>query len=415
MQDGIHGGRAAPARRGGARSVTTLNTRAFWDANDAALRDPFSPACTQMPMGIAMSEECVFDELGVAPEWRRLFHDGEYHAALCRRYNDRAQQVVGRRLVREQLSGDGDPARPAVRTLADIFEARSEWREESWSYWLHPSAGTGDELAALLDRVERRLERLREFLFPAAWQKRRARVAPTDGATTDGATTDGAPTDGASAGSPLEAYRHQRGPVTFATSVYGAENLVYLILDNPDLAARFRDLILKAILERARIIDEERGGGAEPDTRGGWSWADDNCALLTPEMYRFFGCPVVKAVFERYAPRPGDRRFQHSDSAMGHLLPILGTLGLTGVNFGPTLSIREIRRHLPRAVIHGQLAPLVLEANDGEGIVRQTLRDFEQSREHRGVVFATAGSVNPGTRLASLRLVMAAIQELCHY
>lgn len=379
--------------------MPAVDLESFWASNDAALRDPFSPSCEHLPMGIAMSDECVFDELGVAPEWHRLFHDGEYHAALCRRYNDRAQQVVGRRLVREQLSNDGDPARPAVRTLADIFEARSEWREESWSYWLHPSAGTGDELSALLDRVERRLERLREFLFPAAWQKRRARVTPTDGAP---------------GGAPLEAYRHQRGPVTFATSVYGAENLVYLILDNPVLAARFRDLILKAILERARIIDEERGE-AEPDTRGGWSWADDNCALLTPEMYRFFGCPVVKAVFERYAPRPGDRRFQHSDSAMGHLLPILGTLGLTGVNFGPTLSIGEIRRYLPRAVIHGQLAPLVLEANDGEGIVRQTLRDFEQSREHRGVVFATAGSVNPGTRLASLRLVMAAIQELCYY
>jgi uroporphyrinogen decarboxylase len=394
MQDGIHGGRAAPARRRGVRPVTALDARAFWDANDAALRDPFSPACTQMPMGIAMSEECVFDELGVAPEWRRLFHDGEYHAALCRRYNDRAHQVVGRRLVTERLAGDGDPAQPAAKTLADIFEARSEWRDESWSYWLHPSAGTEDELAALLDRVERRLEGLRGFLFPEGRGAQGARSAP--------------------AGKLLPAYRHQRGPVTFATSVYGAENLVYLILDRPDLAGRFRDLILRTIVERARIIDEERGDAAET-AAAGWSWADDNCALLDPDMYRFFGYPVVKAVFERYAPRPGDPRFQHSDSAMGHLLPILGTLGLTGVNFGPTLSIREIRAHLPHAVIHGQLAPFAFEQNDGESIVRQTIRDFEQSREHRGVVFATAGSVNPGTRLASLRLVMATIQESCRY
>jgi uroporphyrinogen decarboxylase len=132
-------------------------------------------------------------------------------------------------------------------------------------------------------------------------------------------------------------------------------------------------------------------------------------------MYRFFGYPVVKAVFERYAPRPGDPRFQHSDSAMGHLLPILGTLGLTGVNFGPTLSVIEIRRHLPGAVIFGQLSPLVFQRNDGERIIPQLLRDFEQSRERRGVVFATAGSVNPGTRLSSLRLVMAAIQERCRF
>jgi len=283
---------------------------------------------------------------------------------------------------------------PRVRTLADIFEARSEWREQTWSSWLHPSAGSESELSALLDRVERRLERLGEYLFPDDWAEQRARAEAS--------------------GRKLAAYRHQRGPVTFAMSVYGAENLVYLILDRPDLAARFRDLILRAILERARIIDGERGG-AEPDTRGGWSWADDNCALLSPEMYRFFGAPILAAVFRRYAPRPGDRRYQHSDSAMGHLLPIMGDLGLTEVNFGPTLSIGEIRAALPRAVIHGQLAPLVFCRNDAEGIVAQTLRDFEQSREHRGVVFATAGSVNPGTRLSSLRLVMATIQECCRY
>ena len=100
---------------------------------------------------------------------------------------------------------------------------------------------------------------------------------------------------------------------------------------------------------------------------------------------------------------------------MGHLLPILGTLGLTEVNFGPTLSISEIRAHLPGAVIHGQLSPLAFQRNDTERIVLETLRDFEQSREHRGVIFATAGSVNPGTRLSSVRLVMAAIQEYCRY
>jgi uroporphyrinogen decarboxylase len=375
--------------------MPAVDLESFWAANDAALRDPFSPACAQMPMGITMSDELVFDELGVAPEWYRLYHDAEYHAALCRRYNDRAEAVAGRRLVPEQLSSDGDPALPTVKTLADIFEARNEWREESWSWWLHPSAGSEDELSALLDRVERRLERLRDFLFPASWDAQQARRG--------------------SSGGLLPAYRHQRGPVTFAMSVYGVENLVYLILDKPDLAGRFRDLILRAILERARIIDEERGSAAETDTRLGWSWADDNCALLSPEMYRFFGYPVVKAVFERYAPRPGDRRFQHSDSAMGHLLPILGTLGLTAVNFGPALSVTEIRAHLPSAVIHGQLSPLAFQRNDGERIILQLFRDFEQSREHRGVVFATAGSVNPGTRLGSLRLVMAAIQEYCRY
>jgi hypothetical protein len=38
-------------------------------------------------------------------------------------------------------------------------------------------------------------------------------------------------------------------------------------------------------------------------------------------------------------------------------LPLLSKLDLTGTNVGATLTVREIRDHLPNAVINGQLAP----------------------------------------------------------
>ena len=43
------------------------------------------------------------------------------------------------------------------------------------------------------------------------------------------------------------------------------------------------------------------------------------------------------------------------------------------------------------------------------------LRDFEMAREHRGLWFATAGSINNGTRLTSMRLAMAAVQRYGRY
>jgi uroporphyrinogen decarboxylase len=374
--------------------ISRADQEAFWSRNDEALLDPFAHSVTHLPLGISMSDECVWDELAVPPAWGRFYAEPDLHADLCRRYNDRAEQVVGRRLIGERLSDEWNPDAPRIATLADVFEARSEWREESWSFWLHPSAGSPAELDGLMDRVERRLEGLRDFLFPPDWTERKERLRGR--------------------GAALPLFRGQRGPVTFAMSVFGAENLIYLILDDPARAARFRDLILKAILERARIMDEE-AGFPPGDAPRGWSWADDNCALLTPEMYAFFASPIVQGVFDRYAPAPADRRYQHSDSAMGHLLPILGGLGLNGVNFGPTLSVTEIRRHLPRAVIHGQLAPMTLCRNDAPAIVAQTLRDHEESRAERGVVFTTAGSVNPGSRLSSLGLIMRVIQDHCRY
>jgi len=66
-------------------------------------------------------------------------------------------------------------------------------------------------------------------------------------------------------------------------------------------------------------------------------------------------------------------------------------------------------------VIYGQLAPFTLMRNEEEKIVAEFLRDFGMAREKRGLVFATAGSINNGSRLTSMRLIMAAIQEYGRY
>lgn len=240
--------------------------------------------------------------------------------ALNRAYNDKAERIVGRRLLSEEPPPPPDQFWPSTRRLHDLFDARHVWESDSW--WLMPSAHNEAELSALLDRVEARLERLRDFLLPPEWDAARDRLLAR--------------------GIRPPLYRGQRGPVTFATSIYGVENLLFLIVDNPSLAERFRNAIRDAMLGIAQLLDEE--AGYTPDTAPrGFSFCDDNCYLLTPEMYEFFGYPILKAVFDRYAPDPPDRRFQHSDSAMSHLLPVLGRLNLTEVNFGPTVTCEEIR------------------------------------------------------------------------
>jgi uroporphyrinogen decarboxylase len=373
--------------------LAPVDIERFWADQDVARADPFGAAIPQVPLGMLMSGECVYAELGIAEDFWRYSHDGAWRLELNRAYNDKAQSIVGRRLLSED-SSDPSLCVPPIKTLGDVFEAKNEWDAVSQAWWLHQSAGDEDELQALLDRVEARLENLREFLLPPEWDDAKVRLQAR--------------------GARLPSYRHQRGPVTFATSIYGTENLIYLILDNPDLAARLRDTILHAMLGIAAVLDTEAGYTAETAPRG-FSFADDNCALLTPDMYEFFGFPILEAVFARYAGNPGERRYQHSDSAMGHLLPLLGRLGLTGVNFGPTVRVNSIREHLPNAIIEGQLAPYTLMRNKEERIVAEFLRDFDDAREQRGLLFATAGSINNGSKLTSMRLIMAAIQRFGRY
>ena len=361
--------------------LAPLDIDKFWRDDESAKKDPWN--CPQVPLGLTMRPECIEDDLGFDVDLYKLEHDEDYLRPLAQLYNDKAERIVGKRLLPEKLMVPAFRS-PEIKHLHDIFESEYIWRGQS--YWLQQAASSEKELEELLDRVEKRLADLRGFLLPPEWEGSR----------------------------PVPIYRSQRGPVTFAASVYGPENLIYLLGDNEKLSARFRDLILRSILEVARITDELAGFTPETAPRG-WSFADDTCCLLSPELYEFFGYPILKAVFERYAPEPDDRRYQHSDSDMAHLLPILGRLGLNGVNFGPTLSVAEIREHLPRAVISGQLAPFTFSRNEEVNIVAEFCRDFEMARDLRGLKFNTAGSVNAGSRLSGYRLIMAAIQKYGGY
>ncbi len=130
---------------------------------------------------------------------------------------------------------------PKVKELSDIFEAENVWEGgKSGSWWLKQSATTPEELSALLTRVEERLPNLRDFILPENWDAEKARLIAL--------------------GRPVPRYRGQRGPCTFATSVYGAENMLFLSFDDPALFARFSDVLGRAILARATL------------ERACWSW-----------------------------------------------------------------------------------------------------------------------------------------------
>lgn len=370
--------------------LAPLDIDRFWQDQAIADADPFAADCPCVPIGGLWPMDAVFGELEIEEDFWRLETDLAWRAEVCKAYNDKAERIIGRRLLPESPPPDPQDTYPQPKKLHDVFEAENTWHAGSW--WLGQSANSEDELKALLDRVD--AKDLRSFILPDGWDEAKERLMPR--------------------GIKPPRYRAQRGPVTFATSIFGPEQLLFLIMDSEPLAARLRDTILRVMLEIAQILDDEAGHAPGEEPRG-FAFMDDNCALLNLDMYRFFGQPVLKGMFDRYAPDPGDKRYQHSDSAMAHLLPALGEVALTQVNFGPTVSVPEIREHLPGAVIDGRLAPFTLGREDHHGIVTEFLRDFGDARESKGLRFATAGSIVPGSKLTGMRLMMSAIQRYGYY
>ena len=373
--------------------MLSLDINQFWKDDELAHEDNcFSKNAPQSAMAIRMSDECVFAELNT-PGKPWLPMDRERRMELNKRYNDKAEKIVGRRLLKEYYPAD-DETYPKVKLIGEIFGGRYVSNENS--VWLESAINTPCELEALLDKVERM--DIKDFILPPNWYSEKKRIHEKYGTR-------------------LTQVRSVRGPVTLATSIYGVENMIFLILDEPGLAKRFSQAITKVIIDIMAAVDEECGFTPE-NAPNGFRFYDDDCNLMTPEMYHLFGYPVLKEVFEYTDRNPAEhkhKRYQHSDSAMAHLLPQLADFKLTGCNFGPTVTVEDIRRYMPDTRIDGQLAPFTFMRNNEEDIITEVKRDCEMARNSKGLNVMTAGSINNGSLLTSMRAVMAAIQKYGRY
>lgn len=377
-----------------------LDIEQFWKDDALAHKDNcFSKDAPQVALGIRMSEECVFAELqedgqpwGYTPPERRY--------ELNCRYNEKARKIVGIPLLPEikPLPKEKQPkvTIPGYKPLAEVFGG--EFFFDGNTTWLRGTMDGPEDLRKKLDWISTLTsdkEAFRAFVLPSDWDERCRAVYELYGKRP-------------------ERFNALRGPVTLATSVFGVEDLLFLYYDDEGLFRYFADTIGDVILAYVDLFREE---AHLEDPHCGFCFLDDDSNLMTPDMYHAFGYPILKRVFENTAPEPHHYRYQHSDSAMGHLMPQLADFHLTGCNFGPTITVQEIRRLMPNTCIDGQISPFTFMYNDEEQIIAEVKRDCEAAKENdlRGLNLTTAGSINNGSLLTSMRTVMAAIQNYGRY
>ena len=378
-----------------------LDIEQFWKDEATAWEDNcFSKNTKQAALGIRMSDECVFAELGEEGQpWG--YTDPMRRYDLNCRYNEKAIKIVGRPLLGENKPDpkkDLLPKLPATKQIGEVFGGKYVF--DGNTTWLEGTLDDDEALRKKLDEIDILLadpEKFRSFVLPAGWDQKCKEVFEATGRRPG-------------------QFSGVRGPVTLATSVFGIENLIYLYYDDEGLFARFGETITRVVLAYVDLFIKE-SGHTDADFAHGFSFFDDDSNLFTPEMYNLLGYPTLKAVFAKCAPNEKDFRYQHSDSAMGHLIPMLADFNLTGCNFGPTITVQEIRKYMPRTRIDGQLAPFTFMRNNEEEIIAEVKRDCEAAKidDIRGLGVTTAGSINNGSLLTSMRAVMAAIQNYGRY
>jgi len=355
-----------------------LDVAAWWEENaTCAALTPEKPRCAA---SFSPDDHWIFEFMAV-PSTLRYYRDTDYRNALHREVNAITLEHVGKAFF------DEDTWDTAPKRIENLFGCEFGYHEGS-TPWLMPVTDDPAEFARVLDRAE--ATDLRAWSLPddyrEEWERRKA---------------DGKPLPALGTGS--------RGPATIMTSILKPETFFYWTYDHPDLLRRFRDILAEKMVEFNTILRAWSG-----NTDPGWWITDDNSALFNRRLYRELCYPVLERVLGAMAPGEA-RRYQHSDSAMGHLIDMQYELGIRDVNYGPTVDAALIRARMPDALINGQLPPLLLRDGAPGEIRERVIEDFAKAGGNGRLNVTTAGSLAGGTGVGRMRWLMQVVQKCCRY
>ncbi len=355
-----------------------LDVDAFWTENSECTS--FTTAKPRCALSFSPDDHWLFEFFDV-PSTLRYYQDKAYRDDLHRQANALLRIYVGRAYF------DEDTWEHSPKRIENLFGCEFGYYEGG-TPWFVPVTEDPDEFNRILDQAER--IDLRKWALPepflAEWEARQA------------------------AGRSLQRLgTGSRGPATIMTSILKPETVFMWMYDHPDLMRRFRDLLAEKMVELNTIFRDFCDSHLP-----GWWITDDNSALFNRKLYREYCYPVLERVLEAMAP--GDaRRYQHSDSAMGHLLDMQYALGIRAVNYGPTVDAGLIREKMPEAYIFGQVPPFSLRNGSPDEIRQQVRDDFRKAGATGGLEIATAGSLAAGTGLGRMRWLMKVVAEECRY
>jgi len=355
-----------------------LDLEGFWAENAAC--EAFTPNKPRCALSFAPDDHWLL-EFTQAPSTLRYYQDKAYRDQLHRDVNQVTAKYVGRAFF------DEDTWAHSPKRIENLFGSEFTYTEGG-TPWLTHVTQDPDEFARILDRAE--ATEMKAWALPEAyrreWEARKAQGLPLPLLGTG-----------------------SRGPATIMTSVLQPEILFFWCYDHPNLIQRFGEILAAKMVELNRVLRAFSG-----NTQSDWWITDDNCALFNRALYRAYCVPVLETVLDAMAPR-GARRYQHSDSAMGHLLEEQRALGINSVNYGPEVDAALIRETMPAAVINGQTPPFLLRNGSPDEIRARVIADFHKAGATGGLIVTTAGSLAAGTGVGRMRWYMQVVQEDCRY
>ncbi len=355
-----------------------LDVDAFWVENAAC--EAFTTDKPRCAISFSPDDHWLFEFMDVE-HTLPYYGDKAYRDQLHREANAITRRYIGKAFFEE------DTWVTSPRRIENLFGSEFVYTDHT-TPWLTHVTNDPTEFARILDRAE--ATDVAAWALPddfrREWDERKALglVLPALGTGS-------------------------RGPATIMTTVLQPETAIFWMVDHPGLMRRFRDILAVKMVELNRVL-RAFSGNAEP----GWWITDDNSALLNRKLYYEFCFPILQQVLAAMAPG-AVRRYQHSDSSMGHLLDLQRDLGINSTNYGPEVDAGLIREKMPDAIINGQTPPLLLRNGTPDEIRERVISDFRKAGASGGLIVTTAGSLAAGTGVGRMRYYMQVVRDDCRY
>ena len=356
-----------------------LDITNFWKVNDKCKKFTVNkPRCA---LSFSPDDHWIF-EFTEVKSTQEYYNNKSYRDAIHKEVNNVTRKYVGNYFFSE------DTWEYMPKRIENLFQCNFTYTEGQ-TPWLEPATDNPDEFAKILDKAEKTdIEKWAltdEFLKEWDLRKAEGKEMPKLG-------------DGS------------RGPATIMSSVLSVENLFYWMYDYPELMNRFRDILAVKMVELNNTLRKFTRNITES-----WWITDDNCCLFSKKLYKKYCVPILKNVLAAMAPGDDSFRFQHSDSAMAHLIPYQQELGINAVNYGPEVDAGLIRELMPNAMIGGHMPPMTLRNESPDIIKERVISDFKKAGKTGGLEITTAGSLSAGTGVGRMRYLMQLTEAYCKY
>lgn len=353
-----------------------LNLKEFWEENDFCLKN-FDKK-TRIPVTMGFDDHFLMELVGPYSTLQ-YYNDYNFRLQIHKKANEILEREIGRKFYSEDEIEAPHPVRFEVVMGAELKIT------EGATPWLESNVQTIDDVKRIIENAYK-IDMEKRVLNEELLKRKKDYEEKTGKKVSWGGFT--------------------RGPATIGTSVIGTTNLCIFMMEEEEVIDEFYSIMGDKLVEYIRCVRNASG-----NYENGIGLADDDSFLFSPALYRKFCAPVLKKLFAAFAPNENDRRFQHSDSNMAHIMPILNELGVNGTNFGPEIHPMKIREAMPKARINGQIPPFILRNGTYDEILAIVHRDMEVAKIDGNFIASPAGSVAAGTPLKNIKFYMWAIDK----